>query len=179
MLISSFWTRKFHTYTYGCQITVFNDHKPLEMIQKKTIHAAPPCLQRMLPRLQKYDYTIIYKPGKERILVDRLSRFPSRSENLPIELHHNIQHVNFTNDKINIIRGATERDPILFAVYCITLNGWPTRFNEVPHIACQFWGARDEVIIDNGLLLKEDRICIPPELYKRMLSNLHEGYKGI
>ena len=32
---------KFHTYIYGNHITVYNDHKPLEMIQKKPIHAAP------------------------------------------------------------------------------------------------------------------------------------------
>ena len=50
------------------------------------------------------------------VLADRLSRFPSRSENLPIELHHNIQHVTFTPDKINIIRVATEREPILYTV---------------------------------------------------------------
>ena len=95
---------------YGHKITVFNDHKPLGMIQKTPINTAPPHLQRMLLRLQRYDYNIIYKPGKEMILADR---FPSRSENLPIGLHHNIQHVTFTHDKINIIRDATERDPIL------------------------------------------------------------------
>ena len=39
---------KFHSYIYGRHITVFNDHKPLEMITKKPIYAAPPRLQRML-----------------------------------------------------------------------------------------------------------------------------------
>ena len=113
------------------------------------------------------------------ILANRLSRLPSRSENLPIEVHHNIQHFTFTNDKINTIRGATERDPILYAVYCITLNGWASRFNKVPNIAHHFWKARDELTIDNRLLLKGDRVCIPPELNQRMLSELHEGHKGI
>ena len=37
-----------HTYIYGRQITVYNDHKPLEMITRKPIQAAPPRLQRML-----------------------------------------------------------------------------------------------------------------------------------
>ena len=174
-----FGLEKFHTYIYGNHVTVYNDHKPLEMIQKKPIHAAPPCLQRMLLRLQKYDYNIIYKPGKQMVLADRLSRFPSKYENLPIELHHNIHHVTFTQDKINIIRGSTERDPILHTVYRLTLNGWPTKFHEVPHIAHQYWGTRDELSVENGLLIKGDRICIPPELYERMLHDLHEGHKGI
>ena len=33
---------KFHTYIYGKHVIVQNDHKPLEMIQRKPIHAAPP-----------------------------------------------------------------------------------------------------------------------------------------
>ena len=55
---------------------------------------------------------LVYKPGKERILANRLSRFPSTKENAPIELHQNIQHIAFTSDKINIIRGSVKRDPI-------------------------------------------------------------------
>ena len=34
----------FHTYIYGRHITVYNDHKPLEMITMKPIHVAPPQL---------------------------------------------------------------------------------------------------------------------------------------
>lgn len=35
---------------------------------------APPRLQRMLLRLQRYDFTAKYTPGKEMVLVDTLSR---------------------------------------------------------------------------------------------------------
>ena len=63
---------KSHTHGYGQHITVHNDHKPLEMIQKKPIHAAPPHLQRMLLHLQKYDYIMVNKPGKEMVLADCL-----------------------------------------------------------------------------------------------------------
>ena len=86
---------KFHTYVYGKHVIVQNDHKPLEMIQRKSIHAAPPRLQCMLLRLQQYDYTIQYIPGQNMVLADRLSRFPSPCENLPIELHQNIHALNF------------------------------------------------------------------------------------
>ena len=174
-----FGLEKFHTYIYGRHITVFNDHKPLEMITKKAIHAAPPRLQRMLLQLQKYDYTLICKPGKEMILADTLSRFPLNKLNMPIELHQNIQHVTFTTDRINIIRGSIERDSILNTVYHLTLNGWPDRISQVPRIARQFWGARDELSIEEGLLMKGNHICIPPELYDRSLHELHEMHLGI
>ena len=174
-----FGLEKFHTYVYGHHITVQNDHKPLEMIQKKPIHAAPPHLQCMLLHLQKYDYTIVYKPGKEMVLADRLSRFPSGKEHMPIELHQNIHNVHFEPDRLNIVRGAIERDPIHSTTYRLTLNGWPDRVHEVPRIARQFWGTRDELTVENGILLKGDRVCIPPELYERMLSDLHGNHRGI
>ena len=34
-----FGLEKFHTYIHRCQITLFNDHKPLETIQNKPIHS--------------------------------------------------------------------------------------------------------------------------------------------
>ena len=119
-----FGLEKFHTYVYGRHIIVQNDHKPLEMIQRKPIQAALPRLQCMLLKLQKYDYTIQYIPGKDMVLADRLSRFPSRTENSPIILHHNIHTINFNSECLNIIRGATERDPIHSTLYRLTLNGW-------------------------------------------------------
>lgn len=45
---------KFHQYVYGKEVEVESDHKPLESIFKKSLHQAPPRLQRMLLRLQRY-----------------------------------------------------------------------------------------------------------------------------
>ena len=119
-----FGLEKFHTYIYSRHIIVQNDDKPLEMIQRKPIQAAPPRLQHMLLKLQKYDYTIQYIPGKDMVLADRLSRFPSCTQNSPIILHHNIPTIKFNSECLNIIRGATMRDPIHLTLYRLTLNGW-------------------------------------------------------
>ena len=61
-----FGCERFHTYLYGKSFTVESDHKPLEMIQRKPLTAAPPRLQRMLLRLQPYDVTIRYCPEQGR-----------------------------------------------------------------------------------------------------------------
>ena len=64
---------KSHQYVYSKDVIVKSDHKPLEAILKKSLAAAPPRLQRMLLQLQKYSFTLHYKPGKEMILADILS----------------------------------------------------------------------------------------------------------
>ena len=64
---------------------------------------APPALQQMLLHMQKYDYTIWYKPGKDMVLADHLSCFPSHSNYLPILIVHNVQHVHLSNTELDII----------------------------------------------------------------------------
>ena len=52
-------------------------------------------------------------------------------------------------------------------------SSWSTRNSQ------QFWGMRDELSIEEGLLLKGNRICIPHELHDRFLHDLHEAHQGI
>ena len=98
-----FGLEKFHTYIYGRHVLIENDHKPLEMIQHKPIHVAPPRLQQMLLCMQKYDYTIVHKPGKDMVLADCLSHFPSNTNYLPIPLAHNIQHIQLSTSELDVI----------------------------------------------------------------------------
>ena len=65
---------KFHTFCYGRSTIVLSNHKPLTSIVRKDLVNAPPRLQRLLLRLQKYDVTLQYKPGKSMIFADHLSR---------------------------------------------------------------------------------------------------------
>ena len=113
------------------------------------------------------------------VLADWLSRFPSPHDNLPIELHQNIHALNFNSDRLLIVKGTIERDPIHSAVYRMTLNGWPDRIQDVPCLAHHFWSLRDKLMIEDGVLLKGNRICIPPELHDRTLYDLHDSHQGI
>ena len=118
-----FGLEKFHTYIYGRHVLLESDHKLLEMIQHKPIHVAPPRLQQMLLHMQKYDYTIVYKPGKDMVLADCLSRFPSNSNYLPISLAQNIQHIQLSTAELDVICGAVECDLVYSTVYHLTLRG--------------------------------------------------------
>ncbi|KAL6471870.1 hypothetical protein MHYP_G00205200 [Metynnis hypsauchen] len=69
-----FGMEKFHQYTYGRKVEVQSDHKPLETIMRKPLFNAPKRLQRMLLRLQKYDISVTYVPGRLMHVRDTLSR---------------------------------------------------------------------------------------------------------
>ena len=65
---------KYYSYLFGKRFMVESDHKTLEMIHLKNLTTAPPRLQRMLLRIQGYDFTIKYKPCTEVLLADPMSR---------------------------------------------------------------------------------------------------------
>ena len=65
---------RFDQYTYGRNVKVQNDHKPLERILKKPLNQAPRRIQALLMRLFRYDVTFEYVPGNKLIIADTLSR---------------------------------------------------------------------------------------------------------
>ena len=74
MLAVQYGLTCFHQYVYGQVVIVETDHKPLLGIKQKRITDVLPRLQRMRLRCQPYDYTLMYKPGKNLVLADTLSR---------------------------------------------------------------------------------------------------------
>ena len=69
-----FGCEKFNQYIYGKHVDRETNHKPLEAIIEKSLSQVPVRIQRLLLRLQRYDVTLTYKPGKELYIADTLSR---------------------------------------------------------------------------------------------------------
>ena len=131
MLAVVYGYEKFHTYLYGKHFLVESDHKPLEMIHLKNLSAAPARLQRMLLRIQPYDLTIRYLPGKDMLLADALSRSPS-NDNTTLDLDISIQLVQFSSEKIQQLQEHTANDPELQGLKEFIIAGWPDRQKQLP-----------------------------------------------
>ena len=137
LLAIVFACQKFETYVYGRQVTVDNDHKPLEMIWQKPIHTEPKRLQRMLLRLQKFDIKIQYKKGAEMYLADTLSRAYIKTEELSDFCHalteiDQKQNIAVGDALLEEIREATCQYPTSQNLKDVVLKGWPASIKEVP-----------------------------------------------
>ncbi len=114
-----FALERFNSYTYGAKVLVENDHKPLEIILKRSLHDAPPRLQRMLLRLQKYDFVIKHKPGKDLVVADTLSRAPLPDTDPEIEkeiscyVHTMLSTLPVTDEMMARLKRATSEDESL------------------------------------------------------------------
>lgn len=75
-LLAIDWACKyFRPYLYGRKFTLFTDHKPLTYaLNLKTPNDR---LIRWKLRLEEFDYDIQYRPGKQNVVADGLSRIPA------------------------------------------------------------------------------------------------------
>ena len=129
----------------------------------------------MLLQLQRYNVTIRYRPGKEMLLADALSRCPSRASG-EIKLDMRVDYIAFSKTWIAKLKDTTREDPILGMVYQLTQQGWPHQRRHTPQMARAYWDFRDQLSTDEGLLLMGPRIVIPSCLCEEYLQRLHQGH---
>ena len=174
LLAIVFTCQWFNTYLLGRPFTVKSDHKPLEMIHQKSLASAQPRLQQMLLQLQQYDVTIRYRPGKEMLLADALSRCPSQASG-EIKLDMTVDYIAFSKTWITKLKDTMREDPILSNVYQLTQQGWPHQRRHTPWMARAYWDFRDQLSTDEGLLLMGPRIVLSC-LHEEYLERLHQGH---
>ena len=123
MLSVLFGLCKFHHYTYGRDVTVVTDHKPLVAIRAKPLGKAPKRLQHMLLKSQEYSYQLTYKPGKAIPVADTLSRAPTDDPVTDEVAINNITLTAFIPERLDRIRGATLLDPVLQELGTVIMEG--------------------------------------------------------
>ena len=166
-----FGMQRFHTYLYGREFNVITDHRPLVMIANKPIASAPPRLQRMLIQLHGYNFTMTYRPGSQNQLADGLSRLPSPDNVTTIDLDLRVDLVRFSTERLDKVRSDTPQDAVLNQLVETIIAGWPEDVKDLPPDIRSFWSFRDQLSVENGLVLKGQQLVIPRMQQPEILRN--------
>lgn len=174
-----FGLERFHSYVYVLPtFTVETDHRPLVSIIKKNLNEMSPRIQRLMMRMQRYDFELVYTPRKHLILADALSRAPSGSSLSTTEedIH---THINMVSAALRVSDvkctqiAETARDTDLQHIIKNMSEGWSAG-------SCPlFYHHIGELSVVNGLLLKPNKIVIPQNMRQEILNRIHEGHLGV
>ena len=96
-----------------------------------------------------------------------------------INLDIKIQMVQFSDDKVTTIKTETRSDPVLSALLEIITAGWPEKRHKLSLPLRTYWGYRDELSVEDGIILKGGRIVIPTSMQKDILNKLHTPHMGM
>ena len=72
-----------------------------------------------------------------------------------------------------------KNDDTLKPVMQYVQNGWPEEKQRVHGPIAKYWRERGNISLHDGLLLRGQRIIIPPRLRADVLRRLHDGHQGI
>ena len=178
MLAVTYGLEKFHHYTFGRQVFVVTDHKPLVAISNKPLSKAPKRLQNLLLRAQKYTFDLSWSPGTEFPVADVLSRAPVHKSSEE-ELIHCVTENGLRDERLQQIRDATATDQSITILGEIILKGWPNQKDGIPLEALPYFNYRDELTIQDGIIYRGDRIVVPKALRQDMKNRVHAGHLGI
>ena len=183
----------FHLYIYGAQFSIITDHKPLEHIFSNPSARCNARLERWAHKIQPYDFTITYSPGKTNP-ADYLSRHPlaitgpstasdQAEEYIAFLAHHTTPKAITTSE----VKEHTRQNPTLQTVMtALRNNSWSsvlaspdpsTNSNDLQ----AFYKIRDELSVSDNqdLLLRSHRLVLPVTLRSRALHIAHEGHQGL
>ena len=74
---------------------------------------------------------------------------------------------------------STQADDELALLKHTIMQGWPSSIKQVPPVLQPYWTFREELTVEDGLILKETRIVIPTEWLEAILKLIHEGHLGL
>ena len=138
------------------------------------IAKAPTRLQRLLLRCLKFDIEVKYRHGENIPVADALSRVClKKEERTPVsnksEWCSPDSNIHFITEKscpmsIDLVKSALARDKSMHVLKQIIYNGWPSQRNECPKELWEYWNHRCDLTLEDGVILKSDRVVVPDSL---------------
>ena len=186
-LASTWACERFSDFLVGLPtFTIETDHRPLlALLHTKQLDELSPRIQRFRMRLMHYKYDVKFTAGKDLATADSLSRAPSGSaKDTDIEFESDVsafvdsvvKGIPATKDRLDEIRRKQREDKVCCEVARYCKNGWP---QQVSQQIKPYFTLKNDISLQQGLLMYRDRIIIPDELREEILNRLHGGHQGI
>ena len=74
---------------------------------------------------------------------------------------------------------ATEADGEIVLLKTVIQTGWPDTKEEVPLSIQGYFHFRDELSVQDGLVLKGERLVVPKSMREEVKQKLHQSHLGI
>ena len=96
--------------------------------------------------------------------------------------HEEIMEINqllASEDVANMYLDKTDQDEDFQVLKRVIQSGWHVVKNNLPASVGSYFHIRDELVVQDGLILRGDRLVIPKAHRKTMMESLHASHQGI
>ena len=154
---------------------------------KKPLHKSPARLQRMLMRLQRYQFNLQYKKGTSLHMALSRAALPTPVhakvtgfEVFRLDLEHSDSEHNprLTDVTEELLKSETKKDQTLTDLQQTIITGWPDGKKQLATNLRPFWTFREELSIHNGIIYKGQQVLVPQSMHSTMLCKIHANHFG-
>ncbi|UYV85054.1 hypothetical protein LAZ67_X004411 [Cordylochernes scorpioides] len=183
--LSIIWAlKKFNNYLFGRKFELITDNKSLHHIlnPKREISSNMSArLQRWALILSSYNFTIECRKTGDHGNANGLSRLPLKQyeemEEDAVNTVHMIKQCEEMPLTLSHIMRESCKDSILKIVYHNTLYGWKDKPSNTDLLS--FYLRREELTVEQGILLLGTRVVIPWKFRAKIKTELHQGHLGV
>ena len=172
----------FEIVTDHCPLVPILNHYSLDQIEN-------PRLQRLVLKLRPYQLHATWRKGTDNAFADALSRYPVR-EPTPEDEHGQDPAVSnlsiraclrdeSTSLRMHKLHEAALADTTYQQLVQIVLTGFPASKHALPPDLRAFWNGREHLSVDNGLVMRGERLVVPRSLRHSVLQDLHAAHQGL
>ena len=138
----------------------------------------------MLLRVQAYSINLGYRKGSTMYLADALSRayLPYNGSRT---IASEVESINMTQDAclkpstLQEIKQHTAKDDSLQELIKVIKVGWPETKGELSHLVLPYFGIRDELSVDDDVVVRGERIVVPNSLRRDLIRRLHYAHSSV
>ena len=115
-------------------------------------------------------------------LSDCLSQLGGQKDTIKLPKLHAYQVINklcTRSNSLNQIRIATQEDGELALLKYTIIQGWPSTIEEAPNVLQSCGTFREELMMEDGIVLKGTQINVPTKKHETALKLIHEGHLGL
>ena len=123
-----------------------------------------------------------YISGLTIQLADCLSHLYGQKDAIKLPTLYAFQITNqlcARSNSLQKIRFVTQEDDELVLLRHTITQGWPSAIKEVLSVLQSYWTFREELLIEDGIILKGTRIVIPTKKCEAVLKLIHKGHLGL
>ena len=204
-LLAIVWSvKKLRVFLAGLPgFTVVTDHRPLlSILNEQTLDVVEsPRIQRLKEKLSMYNFHVEWQQGTKHCIPDALSRFPVRDPRPDDlvdedEIQQHVKRIqvrsaclagdddplpesHLVDQNLQRLKEAAAADDEYQTLKRQVEKGFPQTKNKLLPELAQFWAYKDELCVEDTLILYGRRIIVPKSLRLDTLKRLHASHQGI
>ena len=185
-----------HIFTKGCpNLIISTDHKPLLGIlnDRPMEEIKNPRILRLKESTLQFKFSLKYNQGKWHRAPDALSRNPTSFVNMLEVFQFNDDKEIYSDDvsemalyhlgaskllSLDDLRKATLQDKQMNLLKAAIVNGFKKTQASMDAEVRNFFNVKNDLWIEEDLVMLRDRIVIPKSLRQQVLKSLHSAHQG-